>query len=151
MFRIFAGLQKDPSLFDIQAPYLNSVAGTSLDGKGVQRVVENLDPFVPFEQQKKYFEDSTNPEYYANSMGALIKALEKDGAIAKGTKPDEVIWAAPIYKELVAYKQKADSLFQSAEGKQLTADRQQLLQKARQYYGWYDFLDAYRLATKAVA
>jgi hypothetical protein len=29
--------------------------------------------------------------------------------------------------------------------------KQQLLDRARQYYEWYDFLDSYRLATAALA
>jgi hypothetical protein len=151
MFRIFAGLNADPSLFGLEAPYLNSVAGTSLDGAGVQRTVENLDPFVPFEQQTKYFDDTTGPEYYRNSMGALIKALQKAHTIASGITPDQVIWAAPIYHELVSYKTKADALFQQAQAKQLSSSNQQLLDKALQYYKWYDFLDAYRLAKAATA
>jgi hypothetical protein len=151
MFRIFAALNADPSLFGVEAPYLNSVAGTSLDGAGVQRTVENLDPFVPFEQQTKYFDDTTGPEYYRNSMGALIKALQKAHTIASGITPDQVIWAAPIYHELVSYKTRADALFQQAQAKQLSSSNQQLLDKALQYYKWYDFLDAYRLAKAATA
>jgi hypothetical protein len=151
MFRIFAALDADPSLFNQEAPYLNSVAGTSLDGSGVQRTVDNLDPFVPFEAQTKYFVDTTGPEYYANSMGALIKALQSAHTITAGVTPDQVIWAAPIYRELVSYQHKADSLFQQARSRQLSADKQQLIQKAHQYYRWYDFLDAYRLANAAMA
>jgi hypothetical protein len=151
MFRIFAELQKDSSLYGVYTPYLNSVAGTSLDAAGVQRTVENLDPFVPFEQQTRYFEDKQGAEYYGNSMGALIKALESSGNIPSGIKPDDVIWAAPMYQEMVDYKTKTDALFKSAQGKQLTADKQQNLDKAHQYYDWYDFLDAYRLATVSVS
>ena len=151
MFRIFAALQKDNSLYGVYTPYLNSVAGTSLDASGVQRTVENLDPFVSFEQQTKYFDDKKGAEYYANSMGALIKALETSGNIPTGIAPDDVMWAAPIYRELVDYKTKTDALFKTAQGKQLAADKQQTLDKAHQFYDWYDFLDAFRLATAAVS
>jgi hypothetical protein len=151
MFRIFSELQKDASLYGVYTPYLNSVAGTSLDAKGVQRTVENLDPFTPFEEQTKYFEDTKHVEYYGNSMGALIKALEASGNIPAGIKAEDVIWAAPIYKELKDYKNKTDELFKTAEGKQLAADKQTLLDQARQHYGWYNFLDAYRLASAAMS
>ena len=151
VYRIFAALKSDPSQYGTYAPYLNSVAGTTLDAAGVQRTVENLDPFVPFEQQTKYFDDKTNAEYYANSFGALIKSLETDGTIGTGITPDEVIWAGPMYHELVDYKNKTDALFQTAQSKTLSADNQTLLQKAHQYYDWYDFLDSYRLATAAVS
>jgi hypothetical protein len=41
-------------------------------------------------------------------------------------------------------------LFAQAEGQQLDEAKQQLLDQARQFYEWYDFLDAYRLATAAL-
>jgi hypothetical protein len=151
VFRIFDALQKDPSLFGVYAPYLNSVAGTSLDADGVRRTVVNLDPFVTFEQQTKYFDDDKSPEYYKNSMGALIKALEESGTIPKGITPDEVLWAAPMYHEMVDYQKKTDALFERAKTTELDADKKALLDQAHQYYGWYDFLDSYRLATAALA
>jgi hypothetical protein len=150
VFRIFDALEEDPSLYGVYSPYLNSVAGTSLDADGVRRTVENLDPFVPFEEQTKYFVDKDSPEYYGNSMGALIKSLEESGTIPSGITSDEVIWAAPMYHEMVDYKEKAEALFEQAEGEQLGEAKQQLLDQARQYYDWYDFLDAYRLAIAAL-
>ncbi len=76
----------------------------------------NLDPFVPFVKQCKYFDDKSNPEYYANSMGALIKSLEDSGSVRKGVTPDQLIWASPMYHEMVDYKNKSDSLFTSGQG-----------------------------------
>jgi hypothetical protein len=151
VWRIFHELEQDPALYGTFAPYLNSVAGTSLDANGVRRTVENLDPFVTFEKQTKYFDDKTHPEYYLNSMGALIKSLEKTNTIRTGVTPEELIWAAPMYEEMVDYKLKTDDLLKTAETRQLSADKQQLLQQARQFYGWYDYLDAFRLATAALS
>ena len=106
--------------------------------------------FVPFVQQKKYFDDKTGPEYYSNSMGALIKSLEASKSIPTGVTPDELIWAAPMYHEMVDYKNKTDALFQTAGTKQVAADKKALLDKAHQYYEWFDYLDSYRLAMAAV-
>jgi hypothetical protein len=151
VFRIFDAVKKDPSLYGVYAPYLNSVAGTSLDANGVRRTVENLDPFVTFEEQVKFFVDKEGAEYYANSMGALIKSLEKSGAISTGITSEEVIWAASMYHEIVDYKKKTDALFEKAQTAQVPAAKQGLLAKAHQYYKWYDFLDAQRLAAAALA
>jgi hypothetical protein len=151
VYRIFDALQKDPSLYAVFTPYLNSVAGTSLDGDGVRRTVENLDPFVTFDAQSKYFLDKNHPEYYGNSMGALIKSLESSGSIRTGVTSDELIWAAPMYLEMLDYRNKSDALFKQAEGKTLAADKQQLLTRAHQFYDWFNFLDAYRVATAAVS
>jgi ABC-type nitrate/sulfonate/bicarbonate transport system substrate-binding protein len=150
-FRIFDALKKDPSLFGAYAPYLNSVAGTSLDADGVRRTVEHLDPFVPFDEQTKYFVDKNASEYFGNSMGALIKSFEASGTIPKGITAEEVVWAAPMYEELVGYKKKSEALFETAKTATLSADKQALLAKAQQFYDWDDFLDSYRLAEAALA
>ncbi len=150
-FRIFDALRKDPSLFGAYAPYLNSVAGTALDAEGVRRTVEHLDPFVPFDEQTKYFVDKQASEYFGNSMGALIKTFEATGTIPKGVTPDEVVWAAPMYEEMVGYKKKSDELLESAKTAKLTPEKQALITKARQLYDWDDFLDSYRLADAALA
>jgi hypothetical protein len=34
-------------------------------------------------------------------------------------------------------------------GRELSGDKRALVEKAKQYYEWYDFLDAYRLAVAA--
>jgi ABC-type nitrate/sulfonate/bicarbonate transport system substrate-binding protein len=150
VYRIFDALGKDPSFYGVYAPYLNSVAGTSLDADGVRRTVEHLDPFVPFSEQSKYFIDLKGPEYYGNSMGALIKSLEQSGTIPHGITADEVVWAAPMYQEMLSYKNKTEDLFEKAKSAQPAA-KQDLLVKARQYYEWFDFLDSYRLAAAALA
>jgi hypothetical protein len=150
-FRIFDSITKDDSLYDAYLPYLNSVAGTSLDRAGLKRTVENLDPYITFEQQSRYYVDPSLPTYYKNSMGAYIKALESSNTIPKGITPDQMVWAAPMYNEMLEYKGKTDSLFQRAQGKQLSSDKQALIHQANQYYGWYDFLDAYRFALAAVS
>ena len=114
VFRIFDALKKDPSLYAVYTPYLNSVAGTSLDADGVKRTVLNLDPFVTFDEQAKYFINKDGAEYYGNSMGALIKSLESTKSIPTGITADAVEWAAPMYLELLDYKNKTDSLFEKA-------------------------------------
>jgi len=151
VFRIIDELRNDPSLYGVYAPYLNSVAGTSLDGAGVQRTVEALDPFVPFDEQTKYFVDKGGAEYYGNSMGAFIKSLESSGTIPAGITPDEIVWAAPMYDEMVAYKRKSEALFEAAPKSGLSPDKEALLAKAHEFYGWDDFLDSYRLASAALA
>jgi hypothetical protein len=150
VFRIFDQLEKDPSLFGVYTPYLNSVAGTSLDADGVRRTVQNLDPFVPFAEQTKYFVDKDSPEYYGNSVGALIKALEDSATIPPGITADQVIWAAPMWHEMMDYKQKTEALFEQAKTADLSTEQKTLLDEAQQYYDWFDFLDSYRLASAAL-
>jgi hypothetical protein len=42
-------------------------------------------------------------------------------------------------------------LISQLEGKTLDADKQELLAKAKQHFAWFNFLDAYRLATAAAS
>ena len=35
------------------------------------------------------------------------------------------------------------------KGKQLSSDQQQLVDQAKKYYAWYDFLDSYRVLKAA--
>jgi hypothetical protein len=150
VWRTIDAVQKDPSLFDLQAPYLNSVAGTSLDGKGVASTVNLLDPFTPFDQNKMYFDDPKNVLYYKNAWTAIIRDFAAHDIIPKdAVTPDQIIWAAPIWHQMVDYRNKTDRIMKDLEGKTLGAAKQALLARAKRYYEWYDFLDAYRLALAA--
>ena len=50
-----------------------------------------------------------------------------------------------VYEALAALKKGSDQSLARLEGKKLPPDAQRILDKAKQYYGWYDYLDSYRL------
>ncbi len=150
VWRTIEAVDKDPSLFDLQAPYLNSVAGTSLDGKGVESTVKTLDPFSSFDYDATYFAKTDGVLYYRNAWSAIIGDYEAHGIMPKGAvTADSFVWAAPIWKQMAEYRGRADALFKGLEGKTLDGPKQALLARAKELYGWYDFLDAYRLASAA--
>ena len=152
VWRIMEEMKNDPSLFDIQAPFLNSMAGTNFDGKAVGDVVNALDPFAPFEYGQTFYEDTKSARYYRNLYTAIIDDYVAHSIIPKGAvTPDQFVWGAAIWQQAWDYKTKADALFTGLKGKTLPAGKQALLEKAQQYYAWYDFLDAYRLATAAAS
>ena len=152
VWRTIDAVDKDPSLFDLQAPYLNSVAGTSLDGKGVEATVKILDPLSPFEYGKTYFVDPSSILYYKNAWPAIIADWTEKGLVPKdAVTADDVIWAAPIWHQMKDYQAKADALIKELEGKTLSADNQKLLDQAKHHFEIFDFLDAYRLASAAAA
>jgi hypothetical protein len=150
VWRIIDETKKDPSLYDLQAPYLNSMAGTSLDGKGVEETVKILHPFTSFADDKQYFDDKTATTYYANVWSAIIKDFEAHGIIPKDkVTPDDVVWGGPIWHAMVDYKTKTDDLMGKLKGMTLAADKQALADKAKTFYADDDYLDAYRLALAA--
>jgi hypothetical protein len=150
VWRIIDETKKDPSLFDIQAPYLNSFAGTDLDGKGVEATVNILDPFTPFADDKQYYDDVAGTTYFKNVWGAIIKDFETHKVMPAGkVTPEDVVWGGDIWHEMVDYKEKSDALFTKLSSATLTDDKKALLEKAKAFYAAFDFLDSYRLATAA--
>ena len=78
VWRIFDEVKKDPSLYDLQAPYLNSIAGTSLDGKGVEATVKILRSVRRRStDDAQYYEDPQKTRsIYRNVWGAMINDFE---------------------------------------------------------------------------
>jgi len=150
VWRIFDEVKKDPGLYELQAPYLNSMAGTSLDAKGVEDTVRILDPFETFEGDLPYYENPTGTLFYRNVWGAIIANFEDHGIIPKGAvTPDEVVWGGAVWHQMVAYRDKTDAMLKGLEGKPADAAKQKLIERAKAFFAWRDYLDAYRLATAA--
>jgi ABC-type nitrate/sulfonate/bicarbonate transport system substrate-binding protein len=153
VFRIMAEVQKDPALYDIQAPFLNSMAGTSLDGKGVESTIKVLDPLAPWgPEQQTFFERTDAVTYYKNAWSGIISTYEQQGTIPKSVAdPDTIIWAKPIYDEMKDYESRSKSEIATLESRNLSGDKKKMLDQAKQFFDNYDFLDAYRLARAAAA
>lgn len=150
VWRTIDAVDKDPSLHDLQAPYLNSVAGTDLDGKGVENVIKILDPLSPFEYNSNYFIDETSIVHYQNAWPAIIGDWTDKGLMPKdAVTAEEFVWAAPIWHQMKDYQAKSANLIKDLEGMSLSAEKQDLLAKAKQHFEWFNFLDAFRLATAA--
>ena len=150
VWRVIDATKKDPSLYDLQAPYLNSMAGTSLDCKGVADTVAILHPFTTFDDNKQYYDDKASTTYYANVWNAVIKNFEEHSIIPAGkVTSDDVVWGGPIWRQVVEYRTKSDDLLKKLSGATLTPEKQQLVEKAKAFYANFDFLDAYRLALAA--
>lgn len=152
VWRTIDAVKKDPSLYDLQAPYLNSVAGTDLDGKGVQGTVDSLHPFAPFDYGETYFNNPDSVLYYGNAWGAMIKEFVDNGILPdEGLTPDDIIWAAAIWKQMEDYRVQSEKMIGDLDGQTLSDDKKALLDQAKSYYEKFNYLDAYRLATAAGA
>lgn len=150
VWRTIDAVRKDPSLYDLQAPYLNSVAGTDLDGAGVKGTVDSLHPFAPFEDGKTYYDDPDSVLYYGNAWGAMIKEFVKNGIIPdNGLTPDDIIWGAAIWKQMEDYRAKSENLLGTLGSAHLSDEKKALYEQAKSYYDKFNYLDAFRLATAA--
>ena len=152
MFRIIEQEQKNSDLMlKSMLDYVNSFAGTSLDIAGLKLTIDSLSPLSNFEFQKNYCDNQNSALYYRTAFDAAVKFNMDKGVLPKGKyDADDLIWACEIYHDLVALKQASDDLLKGIEGKTLSAANQALLEKAKQFYAWYDYLDAYRLLRVAV-
>lgn len=149
VWRTIDELANDSSLFDIQAPYLNSVAGTDLTGDDIAATVANFHPYTPFEDMAQYYEEDSLL-YYKPIYEALIREYEENGILPAGViTPEEYIWGEPLWREMVAYKTQADELLAGLQGEELSPEQEELVAEATKHYGWHNYLDAYRLALAA--
>lgn len=152
VWRTIDAVQKDPSLYELQAPYLNSVAGTDLDAKGVEQTVAILHPYSSFEDNQKYFVEEDHILYWKNAWPAIIGDWADKGLVpADAVTTEEFVWAAPIWQQMKGYQAQSEALIGQLEGQSLDPEKQELLAQAKQHFEWFNFLDAYRLATAAAS
>jgi ABC-type nitrate/sulfonate/bicarbonate transport system substrate-binding protein len=147
MFRVIEQEQKQPEvMLGSMLDYVNAFAGTSLNLSSLKLTIDALSPLSNFEFQKNYCEKTDSALYYKTAFNAQVK-FNTDKGILSGSSydSDALIWTCDVYEDLVALKKGSDETFASLEGKKLSADLQTTLDKAKQYYSWYDYLDSYRL------
>ena len=94
VWRTIDAVKKDPSLFDLQAPYLNSVAGTSLDGKGVEATVKILHPLLALRVRQRPISTTIEQSSTTRMPGARSsRTIEEHGIIPEGAvTADDIIW-----------------------------------------------------------
>jgi hypothetical protein len=152
MFRIIEQEQKNSDqMLRSMLDYVNSFAGTSLDINGLKLTIDALSPLSNFDFQKNYCDNQNSALYYRTAFDAAVKFNIEKGVLPKGEyDANDLIWSCDVYHDLVALKQESDNLLKQIEGKSLSATNQALVDKAKQFYSWYDYLDAYRLLRAAV-
>lgn len=153
MFRIIHAINADPTTqLNYELDFLNAFAGTKLTLPELKTNITKLDPLIPFESQSPYFSDPKSALYYKNWFNATLNFNIKKGFVPKGSySADDLIWAGSVYQQLKAFKAQSDQLLAQAKDKKLSGAKQQLVTKAKQYYGWYDFLDSTRLLKTALS
>ena len=140
---------KEGGLLSAAYPFINAYSGTNLDEAGTYYVLSTFDPLSPWSSQGKYFTDKEDPRYYNTAAAAFIKTLVDSQALPEDIVPDDGIWAAQIYDTLKWYQTQTDAILAALEKEPLDDSKKALVERAKQYYAWYDFLDAFRLAKAA--
>lgn len=136
----------------IVADVINATQGTKLSPANVGAIYKIIDPLFPWKDQGKTLWNPASPYFAPASLRAQLQSLIDNGTIKKGNYGlDKFLSARPIYQEMRGQETRARALIAKGTGKSLSSDRKALLAKAKQYFGWYDFLDAERFAKAAVA
>lgn len=147
VWRTIDAVIEDPSLYDLQAPYLNSVAGTDLTGEGIAATVTNFHPYVPYGDNARFYEDEESLVYYKPVYGALIDGFVENGILEEDSvTPEQFVWGDALWREMRMYQEETDALFAGIDAEALSAEDAELLEQARTFYSWHNYLDAYRLA-----
>ena len=85
-----------------------------------------------------------------NAWPAIIADWAEKGLLPKdAVTTEEFIWGAAIWNQMKDYQAKSAAMIADIEGMSLDAEKQALLDRAKQHFEWFNFLDAYRLATAA--
>jgi hypothetical protein len=146
VWRTIDAVNADPSLYDIQAPILNSIAGTSLTGEDLANTVKLFHPYLPYERNAEFYTDTSSLLHYDALYQQIIGAFAEAGVVPADVTPDEFVWGKQLWEQLEDYRTKTDELLAGIDEASLSEDQKALLEESRKHYGWHNYLDAYRLA-----
>jgi hypothetical protein len=151
VFRIIDQVKADPTTaLGYEAPYLRSVAGTNTTPEDLGTIMKTLDPLVSFEDQTRFWTDTSSPYFYKNVYAPQIAAAKHGGIIpsSQTATPDDVTVDARVYGDLVELKNSYDQLLPKAES--VPEGSKSMVGDAATQYKNRNYLDAYRLLKAAV-
>lgn len=151
MFRVIDQVKTEPTkALGYEAPYLRSVAGTNTTPEDLGQIMKTLDPLISFEEQTRFWTDTSSPYHYRNVYTSQIAAAKRGGLIpgSLSATPDDVTVGARVYNDLVGLKHSYDVLLPKADSASEAA-RATITAAATQYQN-RNYLDAYRLLNAAV-
>lgn len=149
VWRTIDALKADPSLYDLQAPVLNSIAGTSLTGEDLAGTVALFHPYIPYAENGQFYTDANSLLNYQPLYEQIIGAFAENGVVPADVTPDEFVWGGKLWQQLEDYRTKTDELLAGLDETSLADDKKNFVAEARKFYGWHDYLDAYRFALAA--
>lgn len=149
VWRTVDAVTQDPSLYDIQAPILNSITGTDLTGEDLANTVELFHPYIPYEENGQFYNDQDSLLYYKPLYEQIIGGFVENGVVPDDVSADEFVWGHDIWMQLEEYRMQTDELLAALDGTDLSAEQGSLVDEAKKHYGWHNYLDAYRFARAA--
>lgn len=152
VFRIIDAVLKDPeATLPDQTTYLERVTGTDIGVPGLTKVLTEIDPLTPFDEQADYWVNEDARFYYTKLYEPQIEAAQEGGVLPKNKqfKASDLIVAGKYYEELVELKEKYDGMVGQAGD--LSGEKKELAEDAATQYEAFNYLDAVRLLEEALA
>jgi ABC-type nitrate/sulfonate/bicarbonate transport system substrate-binding protein len=132
---------------------INATQGLKLIPEDIGTIFKDVDPLFPWDDQgKELWDDPSAPYHVRSSLETQIASL-----IENKTLPDKkydigrFLVAERLYKRMKSLQTEADGLLDEAEGADLSGDKAALVERARDFYEWHDYLDAVRFLKAALA
>lgn len=103
-YQINAILKSDPKAAEVHMAYLSKVTGQPFTPQDAAIIYNQLDPFLTFEEQRRWFTDPAYPLFHRHVLGANIQSFVEDGLYAGRKAPtvDDITVAEDIYKAIDA-------------------------------------------------
>jgi hypothetical protein len=136
----------EQSCWSITARAIDVTQGLTLSAADIGGIIRNVDPFYPFSAQASAFWSPKSYLYAPALLKTQMQSLIANGTLPKGSYnlTTYIAPAVSLYNSLTSLKAEATKLFAKAG-----SGNAKLVARARQYYNWFDYLDAVRLLKAA--
>ena len=138
----------------IQANQINATQGLNLIPEDIGVIWDSIDPGFPWEEQGPQLWDDANAAFHVRtSLETQIGSLIENGTLTgpiENYDMDQFLLAETLYRELADLQAQADGLFSEAEGAELSASQQEVVDQAQVFYDNFNFLDAVRFLEAAL-
>ena len=134
--------------WEIEANLINRHRQLSLEPEEIGTIWEQINPSFSWEEQEALW-DLDLPSYHPEIVFATqIERLKIKGVVAGDYETQaglkEFLLAQELYYEMKEFETRADALFESASGMDLSAGQADLIAQAQFHYDIYNFYDALR-------
>jgi hypothetical protein len=138
---------------EIQVPYLNSIAGSSITTADGATMYEDIHPVLAIDDLDRIVNDRSYPLYHEWQIGAKIAGYVEQGLYEDGQiKPADVSLVPALYKEMLDLRTQAEADIKATDpllaagGMDAVAEA---LATARGHLSHFNYLDAARFAAFA--
>jgi ABC-type nitrate/sulfonate/bicarbonate transport system substrate-binding protein len=136
----------------IIADIINATQGLKLIPEDIGTIFDEVDPLFPWDEQgEALWEDESAPYHVRSSLETQIASLIENQTLPdREYDLDRFLVAERLYQRMKALQTEADGLLEEVESAELSGEKAQLADRAREHYEWHNYLDAVRFLKAAL-